>query len=332
MLHTEHRPAVIQELRMNFAPFGKNPRASLTSRRRYEKLIAFAVAALLATSFPVYSQNANPDVPSLLLGAAWYPEQWPEPRWEADLQLMEDAHLHVVRVGEFAWSTLEPSQGHYDLDWLARAIRLAEKHHIAVVIGTPTDAPPAWLTSAHPETLRVDADGRRAEHGGRRQFNYANSVYRVFCAAIAAQLARRFGHDPNVIGWQIGNEYTDESFDAGTRRLFDEWLRRKYKTLDALNSAWTTAYWSQTYDRWDEIPLPTAEATRDFYSITSVLFPTRGAVFSASRSTLSANMPSHASSLPPTSAGSAGQTIGTTTRSRATSTSLPGTTTSARGI
>ncbi|MGB7744874.1 MAG: hypothetical protein WBL41_19040, partial [Terracidiphilus sp.] len=62
---------------MNFAPFGKNPRASLTSRRRYEKLIAFAVAALLATSFPVYSQNANPDVPSLLLGAAWYPEQWP---------------------------------------------------------------------------------------------------------------------------------------------------------------------------------------------------------------------------------------------------------------
>ncbi|MGA8632911.1 MAG: beta-galactosidase, partial [Terracidiphilus sp.] len=247
-----------QELRMNFAPFGKNPRASLTSRRRYEKLIAFAVAALLATSFPVYSQNANPDVPSLLLGAAWYPEQWPEPRWEADLQLMEDAHLHVVRVGEFAWSTLEPSQGHYDLDWLARAIRLAEKHHIAVVIGTPTDAPPAWLTSAHPETLRVDADGRRAEHGGRRQFNYANSVYRVFCAAIAAQLARRFGHDPNVIGWQIGNEYTDESFDAGTRRLFDEWLRRKYKTLDALNSAWTTAYWSQTYDRWDEIPLPTA--------------------------------------------------------------------------
>jgi beta-galactosidase len=171
---------------------------------------------------------------------------------------MEDAHLHVVRVGEFAWSSLEPSEGHYDLDWLEHAIRLAEKHHIAVVVGTPTDAPPAWLTSAHPETLRVDLEGHRAEHGGRRQFNYANPQYRVFCAAIVEQLARRFGHDPNVIGWQIGNEFTDESFDPDTRRQFDDWLKLKYGTLDSLNRAWVTAYWSQTYDRWDEIPLPTA--------------------------------------------------------------------------
>jgi beta-galactosidase len=162
----------------------------------------------------------------------------------------------VVRVGEFAWSTLEPAEGRYNLDWLARAIRAAENHHIAVVIGTPTDAPPAWLTTAHPETLRVDAQGRRAQHGARRQFNYASPAYRVFCAQIAEKLAERFGHDPNVIGWQIGNEYTDESFDAGTRRQFDEWLKNKYGTLDALNHDWTTAYWSQTYDRWDQIALP----------------------------------------------------------------------------
>jgi beta-galactosidase len=243
---------------MNFAPFGNKPRSTLRSRHLSWPLIVFAAGTLLAAPLLSFGQSTNPAVPSLLLGAAWYPEQWPESRWDADLQLMEDAHLRVVRVGEFAWSTLEPSEGHYNLDWLARAIRLAEKHHIAVVIGTPTDAPPAWLTSAHPETLRVDADGRRAEHGSRRQFNYASPAYRVFCAAIAMQLARRFGHDPNVIGWQIGNEYTDESFDSGTRRQFDEWLRQKYKTLAALNSAWTTSYWSQTYDRWDEIPLPTA--------------------------------------------------------------------------
>jgi beta-galactosidase len=195
-------------------------------------------------------------IPSPLLGAAWYPEQWPESRWDADLRLMEDAHLHVVRVGEFAWSTMEPSDGHYDLDWLERAVRLAERHHIAVVIGTPTDAPPAWLTAAHPETLRVDAAGRRAEHGGRRQFNYASAEYRLYCAAIARQLAMRFGHDPDVIGWQIGNEYTDESFDADTRLQFDEWLKQKYRTLDELNRDWATAYWSQTYDSWKEIPLP----------------------------------------------------------------------------
>jgi beta-galactosidase len=196
-------------------------------------------------------------VSSLLLGAAWYPEQWPEARWESDLRLMEEAHLHVVRVGEFAWSTMEPAEGRYELDWLERAIRLAEKHHIAVVLGTPTDAPPAWLTRVYPETLRVDATGRVAEHGGRRQFNYANPRYRVFCSEIAGELARRFGHDRNVIGWQIGNEYADESFDPETRRAFQAWLERRYGTLEALNRDWATAYWSQTYDRWDEIPLPT---------------------------------------------------------------------------
>jgi beta-galactosidase len=215
-------------------------------------IAAFAVTIAFAASAAVNGNSAPP----LLLGAAWYPEQWPESRWDADLQLMEDADLHVVRVGEFAWSSLEPSEAHYDLDWLARAIRLAAKHHIAVVIGTPTDAPPAWLTSAHPETLRVDADGRRAEHGIRRQFNYASPAYRVFCAQIAEKLAERFGRDPDVIGWQIGNEYTDESFDPATRRQFEAWLARKYVTLDALNRDWTTAYWSQTYDRWDEIPIP----------------------------------------------------------------------------
>jgi len=192
------------------------------------------------------------------LGSAWYPEQWPESRWDEDLRLMEQAHLNVVRVGEFAWSRMEPAEGRYDLDWLERAVRLAEKHHIAVVIGTPTDAPPAWLTSAHPETLRIDADGRRAQHGGRRQFNYASPLYRIYCEKIAVELARRFGHDPNVIGWQIGNEFTDESFDDATRAQFQSWLQRRFVTLGSLNQHWSTAYWSQTYDRWDEIPLNAA--------------------------------------------------------------------------
>jgi beta-galactosidase len=193
-----------------------------------------------------------------LLGSAWYPEQWPEAVWEHDLALMEAAHMNVVRIGEFAWSSEEPSEGHYELDWLARAIALAAKHHIAVVMGTPTDAPPAWLTTKYPDTLGTDANGRVREHGGRRQFSYASLRYRELCAGIVRVLAQRFGHDPNIIGWQIGNEYTDESFDRGTRAQFQEFLRAKYGTLAELNARWSTAYWSQSYDRWDEIPMEAA--------------------------------------------------------------------------
>ena len=209
---------------------------------------AVAAKAAEGLALPVQSQR-------LWMGAAWYPEQWPEARWDKDLALMEAAGVTVVRVGEFAWSRMEPSEGVYDLDWLERAVRLAEKHHIAVVIGTPTDAPPAWLTKAHPEVLHVDAKGLRAEHGGRRQFSPSSPAYRVFCHDIVEKLAERFGRDPNVIGWQIGNEYTEESFDPDTRAQFQAWLKAKYGTLQALNAAWTTAYWSEAYDAWDEIPL-----------------------------------------------------------------------------
>ena len=233
------------------------PRKRLRAKS-FAACVTLVLTCFAARPFQARGQVQDAKVPPLLLGAAWYPDQWPESRWDKDLQLMEGAHLRVIRVGEFAWSSEEPAEARYDLDWLERAIRLAEKHHIAVVLGTPTDAPPAWLTAKYPETLRVNADGRRAEHGGRRQFNYADPLYRKFCAEIVTRLAQRFGHDPDVIGWQIGNEYTDESFDAGTRRQFDDWLEAKFHTLDGLNRVWTTAYWSQTYDRWDEIPLPAA--------------------------------------------------------------------------
>jgi beta-galactosidase len=201
------------------------------------------------------SQVTTPNSQTVQLGAAWYPEQWPESRWESDLTLMEQAHLTVARVGEFAWATLEPAEGRFDLDWLERAIRLAEKHHIAIVLGTPTDAPPAWLTSKYPSTRGMNADGRLREHGNRRQFSYSSPLYRRMCVDLATRLAKRFGRDPNVIGWQIGNEIADESFDPATRAQFQAFLRAKYKTLDNLNAHWTTEYWSQAYTAWSQIPL-----------------------------------------------------------------------------
>jgi beta-galactosidase len=136
------------------------------------------VTALLFLAPVAQAQATPPAPPPLLLGSAWYPEQWPEARWEPDLVLMQRAHLHVVRVGEFAWSSLEPTEGKFDLDWLERAINLAGTHGIYTVLGTPTATPPAWLTTRYPETLRVDENGHRDEHGNRLQYNWSNPKYR----------------------------------------------------------------------------------------------------------------------------------------------------------
>jgi beta-galactosidase len=192
------------------------------------------------------------------MGTAWYPEQWPESRWEEDLRMMEAADLKVVRIAEFAWSRMEPAEGHYDFDWLERAINAAARHHIVSVLGTPTATPPAWLTQKYPDTLRVEPDGQRVSHGNRAHASASSPRYREFCRRIAEQMAIRFGHNPNVVGWQIDNEYGYAlmSYEDGTRRQFQDWLKAKYKTLESLNTHWATAYWSQAYDNWGEIPIP----------------------------------------------------------------------------
>ncbi len=212
------------------------------------------LACVALCSLAGYAQTA-PDQPALYLGTAWYPEQWPESRWEADLSLMEQAHVRFVRVTEFAWSRMEPTEGHYDLDWVEHAIRAAERHHIAVVLGTPGAAPPAWLTQRYPETLRTERDGRKDQHGNREQFNFTSAKYREKLRGVTERMAERFGHDPNVIGWQIDNEIGAESFDEGTKEQFQEWLKAHYGTLDNLNRRWTTTYWSESYTDWSQVPI-----------------------------------------------------------------------------
>ncbi|HEU4983339.1 MAG TPA: beta-galactosidase [Acidobacteriaceae bacterium] len=216
-----------------------------------------SVLLVLALLTPfTYAQATNyADQPPILLGAAWYPEQWPESQWDADLSLMEAAHIHVVRVGEFAWSTMEPTEGQYNFGWLDRAIAAAAKHHICVVLGTPTAAPPAWLTQKYPETLRVDENGRRAEHGNRQQFSFADKKYRELAHDIAERMAVRYGHNPNVVGWQLDNEYAVPDFSPEAKEQFHAWLQKKYGTIDNLNHHWATAYWSQTYNNFDQIPV-----------------------------------------------------------------------------
>lgn len=220
--------------------------------------LAFAPGRSAAQASRAAIASQIPGHDAILLGTDWYPEQWPEGRWEDDLRLMEAAHIKVVRIAEFAWSRMEPSEGQFDFDWLDRAIALAAKHGIISVLGTPTAGPPAWLTRKYPETLRVDESGRRASHGIRAHGSVTSPKYRELCKRIAEQMALRFGNNPNVAGWQIDNEYgyARMSYDEVGLRRFQDWVRSKYTSLDELNRRWTTAYWSQTYDDWSEIPFP----------------------------------------------------------------------------
>ncbi len=189
-------------------------------------------------------------------GAAWYPEHWPESRWPVDIAFMKKADFTVVRIAEFAWSTMEPADGKFEFGWLDRAIALATKAGLDVVIGTPTAAPPAWLTHGHPEVLRVHEDGSRAGHGGRCHFRPLSPVYLKYCERIAGQLAKRYGKHPGVIGWQIDNEYAGNSHDEYTRRKFQDWLKMKYRTLKRMNDRWSGAYWSEDYQDWRQIQIP----------------------------------------------------------------------------
>src|SRR5580700_2392389 len=192
----------------------------------------------------------------MYLGSAWYPEHWPESRWADDVRLMREAGMNVCRIGEFAWSTMEPGEGSYDFGWLERAVALLHANGIAVVLSTPTAAPPAWLTHHHPDTLATEPNGRPAQHGNRCHFNPGSVTYLRYVRRIVEQMAKRFGQDSRVIGWQIDNEYNRVDYSEDTGRRFQTFLREQYGSLDAVNMHWSTAYWSQSYTDWSEIPIP----------------------------------------------------------------------------
>lgn len=192
----------------------------------------------------------------MYLGAAWYPEHWPEARWAEDVRLMREAGMNVCRLGEFAWSSMEPTEGHYAFDWLERAIGLLADNGLEVVLGTPTAAPPAWLTHHHPDTVAIEPNGRPAQHGNRCHTSPLSSTYQKYSRRIVEQMAKRFGKDTRVIGWQIDNEYNRIDYSDNARRHFQSFLKERYGSLEALNRHWSTAYWSQTYTDWNEIPLP----------------------------------------------------------------------------
>lgn len=192
----------------------------------------------------------------LHLGAAYYPEHWHESHWAEDIALMKEAGFTVVRMGEFAWSSFEPAAGELHFDWMERAIAMLAEAGIQTVLGTPTAAPPAWLVTAHPEILAVDENGRRVQFGNRCHYCVNSPVFHAAVQKLVTAMGERFGSNPNVIGWQLDNEYNRVCYCDVCRERFQQFLAARYGSLEELNRRWSTAYWSQTYSAWEQIPIP----------------------------------------------------------------------------
>src|SRR5215216_1314195 len=189
-------------------------------------------------------------------GVDYYPEHWPEERWPIDARLMAEAGFNVVRLAEFAWSKMEPSEGEFNFDWLDRAIAILDSHGIKVVLGTPTASAPPWLMSKSPELFRVREDGLRVTFGNRREYCPNNSLYHDYTRRIVTKMAEHYTDHAAVIGWQIDNEFGDRCYCSSCTQTFQTWLRSRYEALDELNQKWGTVFWSHIYNDWSEVPVP----------------------------------------------------------------------------
>jgi beta-galactosidase len=194
------------------------------------------------------------------LGVCYYPEHWPEDIWPEDARRMVAAGLQWVRIGEFAWSRLEPSPGKLCFDWLDRAIDVLGAAGLQVVLGTPTATPPRWMLKRHPDMLAMDAQGRPRGFGSRRHYCFSHAGYLAECKRIVSLLAERYGRNPHIAAWQTDNEYgcheTILSYSPAARGAFRDWLAQKYQSPEALNRAWGNVFWSMDYGNFDEIDLP----------------------------------------------------------------------------
>ncbi|MFF5207401.1 beta-galactosidase [Streptosporangium sp. NPDC000396] len=200
----------------------------------------------------------------LAYGADYNPEQWPEEVWHEDVRLMREAGVNLVSVGIFSWARLQPTPDTWNFGWLDRVLDLLHEGGVAVDLATATASPPPWLTHAHPEVLPIDREGRRLHHGGRQAWCPSSPVYRERSLRLVEEMALRYGGHPALVLWHVSNElgchnarcYCDVSAAA-----FRVWLRERYGTLDGLNAAWGTDFWSQVYSDWEEILPPRLAAS-----------------------------------------------------------------------
>ena len=192
---------------------------------------------------------------TILYGVAYYPEYMPYERLDKDVELMKQAGITVVRLGESSWGLWEPEDGRFEYAWMDRVVDRMQKAGIRVIMGTPTYSIPAWMYKKHPEIVMTRLDGRTITYGMRQNADLLNPTFRTYCERIIRKLAEHYKDNAAVIGWQIDNETPPGgAANKDVQDGFVEYLQKKFKSVDDLNKNWGLNYWGQRLNDWSEIP------------------------------------------------------------------------------
>lgn len=194
-------------------------------------------------------------------GGDYNPEQWPSEVWDQDYEAFRLAGVDTVTLGVFAWAHLQPDRDRYEFDRLDAIVERATRERMGIVLGTGTAALPPWLAHEHPEVNRTDFEGRRHRYGQRHNACPSSPVYRRLATALADRVAERYAGLSTLVAWHVGNEYggpDGSCYCDLCAAAFREWLRHRYGTLDRLNEAWNTTFWSHLFTSWEQIEPPSA--------------------------------------------------------------------------
>lgn len=201
------------------------------------------------------------------IGVDYYPEHWDKKRWKTDAEMMVQAKIKVIRIGEFAWSLYEPEEGKYEFAWMDEALEFFGSYGIKVVLCTPSATPPKWMVDKYPEILQNDIHGNPKLFGTRKHYCFNNKIYREKNKALITLIAKRYGTHPAVEGWQIDNELgwanTTRCYCESCEKKFRDFLKNKYGSIENLNKKYGTVFWSQIYDDFDQVIIPKAGACYD---------------------------------------------------------------------
>ncbi len=198
----------------------------------------------------------DPKITKILYGGDYNPEQWPEEIREQDMEYLKEAGVDVVTLNVFNWAMIQPSEEVYDFSALDETVRQVTRSGMHICMATSTGAHPAWMARRYPEVLRTEFTGMRRKFGGRHNSCPNSYVFRHFSAALASRLAEHYKDQDNITAWHISNEYGGACYCENCEKAFRIWLREKYGSLDAVNSAWNTHFWGHTFYEWDEIVAP----------------------------------------------------------------------------